>query len=293
MFKILQTLFLLCVYAPCHASVLFSDSFETPMSVNIQIMTDISYGEHQSHKLDVYKPSVASNAPTIFMVHGGAWRMGDKAAPSVVENKVNRWVAQGFVFISVNYRLSNDITPLMQAQDVAQALAYSQQNAEIWGANPNQFILMGHSAGAHLISIISSSPEIATARGATTWLGSVAIDSAAYDVVHIMQNPHPAFYDPVFGIDVDFWASVSPLYLLESAQQPFLAVCSTQRLVSCQQASAFVEKAISLNMQAQKLPVDFSHQETNVELGVDQDYTEAVELFMSSLSDEVQETLNQ
>ena len=68
------------------------------------------------------------------MVHGGAWRMGDKAASNVVENKVARWVPRGVLFISANYRLLPEADALAQANDVARALARAQEVAARLGA---------------------------------------------------------------------------------------------------------------------------------------------------------------
>ena len=86
------------------------------------VSNDIAYGPSDAQTLDVYAPSDANNAPIIFMVHGGAWRFGDKATGAVVENKVSRWVEMGFVFVSVNYRLLPEAGPREQ---VAQCLSQS------------------------------------------------------------------------------------------------------------------------------------------------------------------------
>lgn len=72
----------------------------------------------------------------IFMVHGGAWMIGDKGNKGVVDNKVKRWAPQGFVFISANYRLCPAADPLKQARDVARALAFAQSQAGSFGADP-------------------------------------------------------------------------------------------------------------------------------------------------------------
>jgi arylformamidase len=95
----------------------------------IRVIRDVAYGGDSRQRFDVYVPAQAKNAPVIFMVHGGAWRTGDKAAKSVVENKVSRWVPMGFIFISANYRLLPETDPLEQARDVARAIAAAQDKA--------------------------------------------------------------------------------------------------------------------------------------------------------------------
>lgn len=45
-------------------------------------------------RYDVYLPMHAQHAPVIFLVHGGAWRHGDKTNSAVVVNKVERLLPQ-------------------------------------------------------------------------------------------------------------------------------------------------------------------------------------------------------
>ena len=250
----------------------------------MRLLKDVPYANESKQRMDVYLPRQPAGAPVIFMVHGGAWRLGDKDARAVVENKVARWVPQGFIFISTNYRLLPDTAPLEQAEDIARALATAQAKAVSWGGDPTRFILMGHSAGAHLVALVATSPEIVRRAGAKPWLGSVLLDSAALDVVTIMQARHARFYDRAFGKDPAYWRAVSPVHGLSENTAPLLAVCSSQRSESCPQARRFVEKATALGVRASVLQQDRSHQEINQQLGAANPYTDAVEVFMGSLS---------
>ncbi len=257
-----------------------------------KILQDIPYGEDDRNKMDVYLPSHAKNAPVIFMVHGGAWRIGDKASKAVVENKVNRWVSKGLIFISINYRMLPKADPYKQATDVAKALAFAQNKSPSWGGDSSKFVLMGHSAGSHLIAMLAASPSIAFDLGVKPWLGTISIDSGALDVVEIMERKHFRFYNKAFGRDIDYWKSVSPFHLLKKAQAPFLAICSTKRKDdSCSQSIKFVDKASLLGMRASVLKVNISHRETNVELGKDPTYTMAVESFLATLDKSIKQAL--
>lgn len=249
----------------------------------IHIVRDVPYGSDARQRFDVYTPRQAKDAPVIFMVHGGAWKIGDKAVESVVENKVARWVAKGFVFISTNYRMLPDADPLEQARDVARAVAVAQGKVAGWGGDPSRFILMGHSAGAHLVALLDTSPDLAASVGAVPWLGTVVLDSAALDVVTVMQARHARFYDQAFGNAPAYWKSASPYYAVTRAARPLLLVCSTRRDNSCAQADRFAARAASLGVAAPTLKMDLSHREINQVLGKDERYTEAVEAFMARL----------
>ncbi|WP_394698891.1 alpha/beta hydrolase [uncultured Tolumonas sp.] len=266
----------------------FTDTSEASNSLpaGVRVIRNLAYGTDAKQRLDVYLPThPLTSAPVIFMVHGGAWRTGDKAMSNVVDNKIARWVPEGIVFISINYRLLPQADPLLQAQDVATALAYAQKNATRWGADAHQFVLMGHSAGAHLVSLLAADPTLATRRSAQSWLGTVSLDSAAYDIPRIMAAKHYRFYDKAFGSDPAYWQAASPSQQLKAQQTAFLAICSTQRPDKpCDQAGDFVAQAKSLQIAASLQPEPLTHKEINKQLGLNNAYTQQVETFLAGLS---------
>lgn len=244
---------------------------------------DIAYGNHPLQKLDIYVPEGAANAPVILMVHGGGWRNGSKSSPRVVDNKVAYWLPKGYIFISVGNRLLPDADPLEQAQDVARAIAAAQNRVRSLGGDPRRFVLMGHSAGAHLVTLLSADPGMAARFGAKPWRGTVALDSAAYDVVEIMQGQHPKLYDDAFGTDRQFWRQASPIARLNANAPPMMLVCSSQRRQSCAQARDFDKKARSLGVRIDVSPVAKSHGAINADLGKPGAYTRSVDNFIQRL----------
>ena len=242
-------------------------------------LLDLPYGPDAAHKLDVYRPPNATDAPVVFMVHGGAWQFGDKASAEVVDNKVKHWVPKGYIVVSANYRLSPP-DPLQQADDVGKALAFAQAQAKQWGGDPDRFVLVGHSSGAHLVSLIASDPS---RHDAKPWLGTVALDSAAFDVERIMRRRHFKFYDKVFRDDPTYWREASPMHRLTEKPQPMLVVCSSDRLASCAQAKGFVAKVKTFGGRAHVAPVPLSHREINERLGTSGEYTRTVDSFFQSL----------
>lgn len=259
---------------------------------NVRCLKDIAYGDDVDMRMDVYLPAAASHAPVLFMVHGGAWRFGDKSIRSVIERKVSRWVSRGFILVSANYRMLPKIDPLQQSEDVARALAVAQESAPGWGGDPGKFILMGHSAGAHLVDLLSADPEIALSMGARPWLGTVSLDSAALNVVQVMAASHYRFYDRAFGKDPKYWQLTSPYHVLNSAARPLLVVCSRIRMDDpCAEARNFADKARSLNVRVEVLPQELSHLQVDEALGEEGGYTSAVEAFMASLDPVVNQLL--
>ena len=256
-------------------------SADLPAGVTLQ--PDIAYGADPAQRFDVYLPPHPQNAPILFMVHGGAWRVGDKTNERVVENKVAHWVPQGVIFVSVNYRMIPEAKPLLQAEDVARALAKVQELAPGWGGDPANVILMGHSAGAHLVALINAAPDIATAAGAKPWKGTVLLDSGAMDVPAVMNARHMPLYDKAFGDDPANWHAASPYHRLAGPMPPILAVCRERSSDSCPANRAFADKAATLGSNVDVLPMDLSHGEINKLLGLPSAYTTRVDDFMRSL----------
>lgn len=254
-----------------------------PLPAGVRVLRDLPYGEDARQRMDIYLPDRPAAAPVIFMVHGGGWRHGDKGTGSVVDGKVARWVPRGFLFVSVNYRMLPDAGPAEQERDVAAALAAAQTRAAALGGDPRKFIVMGHSAGAHLVALLAASPDGATKQGVKPWLGTILLDSAALDVASLMKARHLRLYDEAFGGDAGYWDATSPLRALTGPIYPVLAVCSTRRADSCAQAERFVARAKALDSRASVLGEDRSHRDLNQQLGSDGAYTDAVESFMKTL----------
>lgn len=249
----------------------------------VRVLRDVPYGLQARQRMDVYLPPHPQGAPVVLMVHGGAWRLGDKAMGRVVQHKVERWVPQGVVFVSINYRLLPDAGPLVQVEDVARALAEAQRLAPGWGADPRRFVAMGHSAGAHLVALLAASPALLQQQGAQPVRATVSLDSAALDVPVVMQQRHLRLYDAAFGADPAQWELASPVHQLRQATAPVLAVCSSRRRIACDQAQRFAAQGRALGMRVQVLPQDLSHRETNELLGLSGPYTDAVEAFLRSV----------
>lgn len=255
-------------------------------SVNLPAPREYAYGTLVQQKLDVYQaPHQASGlAPVIVMVHGGGWRHGDKRSPGLLENKWQHWGAQGTLLVSVNYRLLPETKPDGQVADVATALAWLQRELPALGGDPKRLILMGHSAGAHLITLLSASTALQQQFALQPWQLSVALDSAVYDIPTLMQARHLPLYDAAFGNQLSYWQQLSPLSQLQAGLAPFLAICSSQRRDgACQQAQTFVDKARSTGARAELLPVDLSHGEINHLLGGAGSYTSAVDALIGKL----------
>ncbi len=243
-------------------------------------MREIAYGPDPAQRFDIYLPSQVKGAPTIFYVHGGGWRRGDKSMRGLIEAKQKRWTAAGAIVISANYRMLPDTDPLEQARDIARAVAKAQDTVASLGGDPDGFVLMGHSAGAHLIGLLAASPTMARQAGVKPWRASVLLDGGAIDTEATMQGRHLPLFETAFGKDPAYWRAASPLAQLNAKTAPLLAVCASGRRDSCPANRLFLDKAARFGTRTQLLEKPMSHMEINRDLGEDNDYTREVEAFL-------------
>jgi Esterase/lipase len=170
--------------------------------------------------LDVYSPvpPVKGGAPVVIMVHGGGWRAGDKMNAAVGREKAAFFTAEGFVYVSVNYRLSPAVRHPAHAEDVARAVAWVFRHIRNYGGNPGRIYLMGHSAGAHLAALVATDERYLSARGVSPsrLQGVILLDTAGYDIernlTRLSEGPfNRALYESAFGKDPAVWKDASPL----------------------------------------------------------------------------------
>ena len=147
-----------------------------------QITRDITYDTgHPSQVLDVYAPDGAKNLPVVFWMHGGGWQAGDK---SEVARKPQAFMARGYVFVSINYRLLPAVAMSDINRDVARALGWVHRNIASYGGDPDRLLVMGHSAGGELAALMCTDDRFVKSEGfgLSAIKGCVPLDADTFDV---------------------------------------------------------------------------------------------------------------
>jgi acetyl esterase/lipase len=247
---------------------------------------NIAYGPDPAQRFDLYLPANPSRAPLVFYVHGGGWANGDKTNPGLA-NKLAYWLPKGYAVVSSNYRMVPTAMPLEQARDIASAVALAQRRAGEWKLDPGRVVLMGHSAGAHLVALLGADPRLLAAGGARPPLGVVALDSGALDVPALMRMPRvPRLYQDAFGADPAYWRSVSPQQQLGRDGLPMLLVCASERRFPtspCDEARKLAKRGESLRVPMAVQPEPLDHGQINKELGLASGYTQRVGAWIDHL----------
>jgi alpha-L-fucosidase 2 len=104
--------------------------------------------------MDAFIPEGKGPFPAIIWVHGGGFVAGDKKpAPKTVLAPLEQ---KGWAWFSVNYRLAPTHPFPAQTDDVEASIAYIKTHQSDFRIDPRRLVLMGASAGGHLVSFVGA-----------------------------------------------------------------------------------------------------------------------------------------
>jgi acetyl esterase/lipase len=155
-----------------------------------------------------------------------------------------------------------------------------QRAVQRWGGDGQRVALCGHSTGAHLAALVLADTALAAAHGVQPVQAAVLLDSAALDVVQLMEGPHLPPHARAFGNDPARWPSASPWHQVQQPLPPLLLVCAQERDATAQQAEHFAARVRAVGGQVQVAPVPLSHAEINAQLGQHEELTRCVDDFL-------------
>ena len=119
-----------------------------------RVERNVNYGETPRQSFDlVFPPDPAPGAPLHMFIHGGYWRGGSKEAHTLVAAPV---LAAGGIAALVGYDLMPGTRLAGIVAQIRCAARHLVAMAPELGADPARFTVSGHSAGAHLASLLAS-----------------------------------------------------------------------------------------------------------------------------------------
>jgi len=107
--------------------------------------------------LDAFVPEGPGAFPTAIWVHGGGFVAGDKAP--YPKTLLDPLAERGYAWFSVNYRLAPAHLFPAETDDVEAAIHFIKVHAEQFKVNPDRLVLIGESAGGHLVSFVGASHQ--------------------------------------------------------------------------------------------------------------------------------------
>ncbi|RUU13264.1 alpha/beta hydrolase [Mesorhizobium sp. USDA-HM6] len=228
-------------------------------------------------KLDVYARDGAKGDPVVLFIHGGAWRLGNR---NNVNAKPGFLLANGFLFVSIDYRMLPSADVATQASDVERAYAYVRANIAKYGGDPDRIVVMGHSAGCHLAALTGF-------RGGLPGVaGLVLDDTEAYDI-EALAKAQGGTLRPVYAQafpDPGQWRALSPATYIGKGKHPSVFIAYSNAPI---RAAVARDLADRLRTGGTKVTLfdgsAYSHMAINRRLGEDGDaLTAAVMAFLKA-----------
>lgn len=114
---------------------------------------DISFGPDSDERLDIFMPELRGDAPVNIFFHGGYWRASTKEDFSYV---AFGGIPNGVMTVVVNYGLIPRVSMGGLIDQCRRAVAWTYRNIGAHGGDPTRLYISGHSAGAHIVSMLLS-----------------------------------------------------------------------------------------------------------------------------------------
>jgi acetyl esterase/lipase len=180
---------------------------------------DLSYGNQPRQKLDVYRPKHATtNSKVVIFFYGGSWREGSKADYRFAAQALT---SRGFVAVLPDYRVYPTVTFPAFVEDGASAVQWVHDNISKFGGDPNHIYLMGHSAGAHIVALLTLDAH---------YLKDVGLDQNAIRATAGLSGPYdftPNPWDrPVFILKPGepMNEAIQPIHFVDGREPPMLLI---------------------------------------------------------------------
>ncbi|HPM31171.1 MAG TPA: alpha/beta hydrolase [Chryseolinea sp.] len=202
-------------------------------------LKDTPFGERDLH-VDIFIPNKKKKYyPALVLVHGGGWRAGNKTLNTPMAQKL---AENGFVVVSVEYRLSLEAKYPAAVHDIKAAIRWMREHASEYQIDTKHIAIGGSSAGGQLASLIGSTNRNSKFEGV---LGNLNFSSEAQAVVDMdglldftdeanlavkrdEKSADVFWLEGFYADNVEKWKQASALYWVNKESPPFLFINSSQ-----------------------------------------------------------------
>lgn len=176
----------------------------------------LAYAAGDRHGIDVYAPLGAEDAPVVVFLYGGSWDSGDRGLYRFVGASL---ATAGVVCMVPDYRVWPEVGFPGFLHDAAQAVAWARRNAAAHGGAADRLVLMGHSAGAHIATMLALDDDYLAAEGlrpAEAVRGVVGL-AGPYDFLPLRSPTLQAIFGPESA-----WPASQPVNHVAPGAPPML-----------------------------------------------------------------------
>jgi len=146
------------------------------------VVRDVVYAKVGSVdlKADVFLPAGDGPFPTVLVLHGGGWALGNKEQMDFHGRRLAR---RGYAAVSIDYRLAPKFKFPAQIEDCRAALAWMRREADHYHFDRNWMAVFGYSAGGQLAALlgVTEAKELANQKDPPPRLRAVVAGGAPCD----------------------------------------------------------------------------------------------------------------
>ena len=217
-----------------------------------KVQQNIEYGQADGERLllDAHVPEGNGPFPIAILVHGGGWSSGDKTGSNRPGDgaDISPWFdlfsGANYTWFSINYRLAPKYHWPDDLDDVDSAIRWVIAHAAEYKGDPHRIVLVGHSAGGHLVMFAATQPDMADQVQAV--VGFAPVTDLVADSER-RQGLSPSLQN-LFGLSKEITPNsrevlrdVSPIAHLHPGMPPILIVHGdADKTVPIQQSIEFV-----------------------------------------------------
>jgi arylformamidase len=232
-------------------------------ALTTRCILSVQYGSEPAHTLDIYLPRQEglSGLPVFVNIHGGGWLFGHKEwlglnAPAIV--------AFPAIYVAIDYRLAPTYMHPAQIEDCLMALAWVHDNIAEYGGDTQRVYVGGHSAGAHLASLMTLRTDLYRRFGLPSRpIRACFPYNGLYDFTNMESYGEIEANNPGNAFIPDAHAAVgaSPINFTSNNSVPFFVTWAENDLPLFKaQSAAFVEALRSQPGRVEKhMYLDFDH----------------------------------
>ena len=223
----------------------------------------VRYGDAPQQVLDVWRRrDLDGPAPVLVFVPGGGWLHGGRQLQGY--SLMSHMAEQGWVCVSVQYRVAPRHRWPRHIRDVRAAVAWTRAHIDEFGGDPRFVAVAGCSAGGHLAALTSLAPDdadfnVGLAPGADPSVDAVVSLYGRYDWTDRSTRERDEFVGFLESVVVrksmerhrDVFDNASPIARIHADAPPFLVIHGdSDRVIPVQEAREFVTELKSVSTSA-------------------------------------------
>lgn len=199
----------------------------------------IAYGELQRQKLDTYLPKGGRARAIILYLYGGGWVSGARWYYRLFGRMM---AGRGYAVVIPDYHLYPQAAFPKFVEDAALAFKWTHDNAKRLGGEPTHIFVMGHSAGAHIATLLALDPK---------YLGAQDLSPSAIRGVIGIAGPYTlnplkwSVMEDIFASAADAPHGARPIKLARAGAPPMLLLHGMKDRVVKADASVNLASALT------------------------------------------------